>query len=97
MKGWQKDIFKGDYVRLITADEYRKRYYGNPDSANMSILKEYGGKVYRVQGCKYNGKIIMAEDEYHAYPPEYLQPWHKDEVDGDVSENDFTNLIGETL
>ena len=94
MIGWQRDIFEGDYVRIITVDEYfdMPGYY-NDDNAR--ILMQEGGKVYQVEGCKYNGKIMLKGDERHAYPPEYLQPWHKDNVDGNISETDFTKLIGE--
>ena len=95
MTCWQKDIFEGDYVRIITAEEYLKME-GHLNDNNTRILRQEGGKVYQVEGCKYNGQILLAGDYLHAYPPEYLQPWHKDNLDGDVSEADFSNLIGET-
>ena len=94
MTGWQKDIFKGDYVRIVTAEEYLKMD-GHLNNDNVRILKQVGGKVYRVEGSKYNGKILLVGDDFHAYPPEYLQPWHKDDFDGNVSETDFASLIGE--
>lgn len=96
MKGWQQDIFSGDYVRLISAEEYQRKNHFIEDT-NVKILREYGGKAYKVESCKYNGKIILEGDDYHAYPPEFLQPWHKDSVYGEVSDDDFASLIGETL
>ncbi len=94
MTGWQKDIFEGDYVRIITVDEYLKMN-GRLNDNNARVLKLVGGKVYKVEGCKYNGKILLSGDDSHAYPPEYLQSWHKDDLDGNVSEIDFASLIGE--
>lgn len=96
MTGWQQDIFEGDYVRLITAEEYFHEMHMVVNDMNSKILKEYGGKAYQVEGCKYNGKIMLKGDDYHAYPPQFLRPWHKDTVEeGDnVSENDFASLIG---
>ena len=57
MTGWQKDIFEGDYVRIITAEEYLKTE-GHLNDNNARILRMVGGKVYQVEGCKYNGKIL---------------------------------------
>lgn len=97
MIGWQQDIFKDDYVRLITAEEYVAECGKVPaNNPNYLVLKERGGKVYNVEGCKYNGKIIFYEDKVHAYPPLFLRPWHNDSIsETDISENDFSSLIGE--
>ena len=94
MTGWHKDIFENDYVRIITVEECLNMS-GHLHDADAEVLRQEGGKVYKVEGCKYNGKILLVGDELHAYPPEYLQPWHKDNFDGDVSETDFASLIGE--
>ena len=94
MTGWQKDIFEGDYVRIVTVEEYLKTN-GRLSDDDISVLRQVGGKAYQVEGCKYNGKILLAGDNLYAYPPEFLQPWHKDNFDGDVSETDFASLIGE--
>ena len=96
MTGWQQDIFEGDYVRVITVEEYIQAVGHNVvDDTNCKVLKELGGKAYQVEGCKYNGKIMLKGDYDHAYPPMFLRPWHKDTVEDEISETDFANLIGE--
>lgn len=97
MNGWQVDIFDGDFVRLITADEYLNEFEAIDDS-NLKVLEKYGGKAYQVTGASYNGKILLEPDTCFAYPAMFLRPWHKDvldgELEGEISQTDFENLIG---